>query len=159
MEEIIIKGFSPIKRVCGEYLISKDGVVISVKHKTPRVMTPQHDGRVLMRHNGRVHLVNIGRLMAETFIPNPDNKPLVGHIDGNVFNNKLSNLEWVTRSENIKHSIDNGLRKLSKKVKVQCLRTGKVYGSKAECAKAIGVNYSTLNYWIEQGCKFKRLTN
>ena len=51
----------------------------------------------------------VHRLVAENFIQNSDNKPEVNHIDGNKLNNNLSNLEWVTRSENIVHGFNNGL--------------------------------------------------
>ena len=44
--------------------------------------------------------------MAEFFIPNPDNKEQVNHIDGNILNNNVSNLEWCTCQENIWHSIN-----------------------------------------------------
>ncbi len=47
------------------------------------------------------------RLVAETFIPNPKNKPMVNHKDLDGSNNKVSNLEWVTASENMQHSADN----------------------------------------------------
>lgn len=51
------------------------------------------------------------RLMAETFIPNPENKKEVNHIDGNKLNNSLNNLEWVTRIENSQHSYKYGLQR------------------------------------------------
>lgn len=60
----------------------------------------------------RIHkkTIIIHKAVAETFIPNPDNKPQVNHKDGNKQNNYVDNLEWVTASENLQHAYDTKLR-------------------------------------------------
>ncbi len=79
------------------------------------------DGRVFKRldppvSSGGYKFVRIGdksyplhRVIASAFIPNPQNKPEVNHIDGNKENNSVSNLEWVTRKENACHAGEHGL--------------------------------------------------
>lgn len=55
--------------------------------------------------------IRLHRLIAQAFIPNPENKRCVNHKDGNKLNNHIDNLEWMTSSENNQHAYDTGLRR------------------------------------------------
>jgi len=63
----------------------------------------------LIDNNGKCNIEYIHVLMAEQYIPNPDNLPQVNYIDGDSNNFNLDNLEWATRSENSQHAVDTGL--------------------------------------------------
>lgn len=66
-------------------------------------------GVVLCNEKGK-SMKSIHRIVAEHFIPNPDKKPCVNHIDGNQKNNNVLNLEWITWADNEKHAVINGLK-------------------------------------------------
>lgn len=95
----------------------------------------------------------IHRLVAENFVPNPENKPEVNHIDGDKTNNDVSNLEWVTRSENIQHAISHGLfgktaGQDKPKVKTPIWYCRKAAGmTQNELAKKLGINPATVSLW------------
>jgi len=93
------------------YLISDQGRVYSCKRKKFLKLRKDKDGylRVDLSKNGIVKTHTIHRLVANAFIPNPENKETVNHIDGIKINNFVENLEWATHSENTQHGFDNGL--------------------------------------------------
>ena len=75
------------------------------------------------------------RLVALAFIPNPDNKPQVNHIDGNRLNNRIENLEWCTAKENTNHALANGLQIRHKGEK--CFHFGKRSGETNRAKKVL----------------------
>ena len=101
-----------IKGYEGLYAITDEGQVYSYQKK--RFLTPAICGRgylkvMLCRGKEDHKNLMIHRLVAEAFIPNPGGKLTVNHIDGNKLNNAVSNLEWNTYSENLKHAYSHGL--------------------------------------------------
>lgn len=87
------------------------------------------------------------RMIAETFIPNPNNLPEVNHIDGNKQNNRVENLEWVTSSQNKQHALKTGLYD-NKLQKVYCFSEDrkliKEYFSLAEACRELNATHSNL---------------
>ena len=102
-----------------DYLVSTCGRIKALRRKHrvhERILKPQLHAKfdylfVWLKRNGQERRYLIHRLVAETFVLNPLNKPYVNHINGVKFCNEVSNLEWVTHSENIHHAFSKGLEK------------------------------------------------
>jgi len=95
------------------YKISTDSEVVFIpKNRPVSISVHKHGHRVVrLWNNNKTKLCKIYRLKAIAFIPNPENKREVNHLDGDRMNEELSNLEWATPSENMKHAYNNGLSK------------------------------------------------
>ncbi|UXV14883.1 HNH endonuclease [Mammaliicoccus sciuri] len=101
------------------------------------------------------------RLVATTYISNPQNLAQVNHIDGNLKNNNVSNLEWVSNRENTQHAYDTGLNSKAVKVQVVDTETKEVieYPSLRQASEAIGYSLSWLHWaFRNKGNSFKLQT-
>lgn len=101
----------------------------------------QNGGYSIVRlcKNGVCRAMSVHRLVLETFLPNADKTLQANHINGDKTDNRLSNLEWVTQSENIKHSY-SCLKRKSICVPVKCVETGIIYDSMKNAASDVGVS-------------------
>lgn len=131
------------------YSISNTGKVRN--NKTTRILKPIKDkdgyslvGLVTTLGNKQF---KIHRLVAQAFIPNPDNKPQVNHINGDKSDNRVINLEWNTCKENINHAISFGLIKT--RTPIYCSTNNKIYSSVREAGRELNIHPG----YISQVCK------
>lgn len=126
-----------------------------------RILKPTRDKKGYLRLHVTIkrkrHSFKVHRLVAQAFVPNPESKPQVNHIDGNKENNSASNLEWVTNKENAHHAIKTGLfdsvregamrenESRKKRIVATEIATGDktVYNSISEAERAIGTRHIT----------------
>lgn len=163
--------WKPVVGYEGLYEVSNHGQVKNVK--TQKVLSPRNSTRyplVALFDKGKRKDFKVHRLVAKSFLPNPENKPQVNHKDGNKSNNHLLNLEWCTNSENQKHAYQTGLRKVTdyqkQIVKVSVskahskpvidIQTGVKYSSLIEGCISVNINPSTANKQIHRKSKNQR---
>ena len=119
--------------------------------KTNRLLTINYErlkkdnkrARPGLSHNGKIKGYYLHRIVAEHFLDNPDNLPEVNHINGDFYNNKLDNLEWISKLDNMRHASENKLMKrYMRKVIIKNLETDetKTFDSVTKCAEYL--NYS-----------------
>ena len=153
------------KRIDGfpNYSVSNLGKVMN--NNTGKLIKPYNMNgyvQVTLRHCGNSVKRTVHRLVALSFILNPENKPQVNHIDGNRSNNRVDNLEWCTAHENNLHGyrvLDSKQRRLNQSIrqrgkkhsaiwkerigkanskKIVCIETGKVFDSMKDAIASVG---------------------
>lgn len=105
----------PIKGYEGIYAITQNGKVWSYPNRIHNGLWLKQALILGYKHVSlRKRMFKVHRLIAQSFILNPENKPWINHIDGDRANNEIGNLEWSTPSENNQHAYDIGLKKPQK---------------------------------------------
>ena len=160
------------------YLVSVEGKVFSLHTMRFLKLHKNDNGYFRVKLDGKLYYIH--RVVAETYLPNIENKATVNHMDGDKYNNMLCNLEWATSSENMKHACDTGLRPVSELMRetgrlmqnnlrkgynpdaaklVLDVETGIYYESATEAANLIGVKpkylWKRLNGELKNNTKFK----
>ena len=95
----------------GDYQVSNFGRIKSFKNGVAKILSVITRGLyqvVSLHKNGKGKMFLVHRLVAQAFLPNPDNLPEVDHLNGDKTDNRVENLEWVTYSENSKRAFQNG---------------------------------------------------
>ena len=144
-EEIIGEQWKPVVGYEGLYEVSSHGNVYSMR--TKKILRTYNQNGYLHVHlykNGHRKNWVVHRLVANAFIPNPENLETVNHIDENKMNNNVNNLEWMSRGDNIRYSNYK---------KVFCIETRQSYNTITEAARQTGINYSSISQCCNGKCK------
>lgn len=156
-------GFKPIPGYGDRFYVNSKGEILSdsaysANNKGRRILKQSdNNGYKTVTINGKTTYVH--RLIALTFIPNPNNLPCINHKDENKLNNNVENLEWCTHEYNMNYNC-LGMRRAednSKHIKVTDIRTNTftIYRNKNHCSAQLGFAVATITKYINNKQVFK----
>ena len=139
----------------GLYQVSNKRRVKSLNYKQTKregILSPRKDGGgylwVNLYKNREVKHRKIHRLVAQAFIPNPDNLPEVNHKDETRNNNCVENLEWCDRYYNNNYRTKNRRKRETSGYAVKCLETGEIFASYREVEELTGIKHGNISACI-----------
>lgn len=140
--------------VCYEekYQISNYGQVKSLNYRgsgKDKILKLQKDtygyNKVILYKNGKAKTRTVHRLVAEAFIPNPNNLPQINHKDEDKSNNCVDNLEWCSAKYNNSYGSRKERVSMLQGKKVRCVELDKVFDSFAEAARELGLKVTNIS--------------
>ena len=127
--------------------VSNMGNVISCKRGAPYPLKASHSNsgyQMVSAGPGSNNKRYVHRMVADTWIDNPNHYEEVNHINGDKSDNRAENLEWVTHGQNVHHAYRTGLNK-GRRTPIRIVETGEVFESISECARRIGCSISGIS--------------
>lgn len=125
----------------GLYAITEDGKVWGYRHQGFMAQRKNRGGYLYtgLRKNGKKVSYEVHRLVAKTYIPNPENLPQVNHKDEDKTNNHVSNLEWVTCKENANYGTRTARMAVAQSKPVYCVELDTVFESIKVASQLLGI--------------------
>lgn len=158
-----IEKWLPMAEYENNYTVCSDGRILNNKGKfLVGYLSNTGYQRMLLCKEGVKIKRTVHRIVAMTFLPNPENLPQVNHIDGNKLNNYASNLEWCDSFRNMRHAHENGLMRLPKgsdHVKARPIynpNTREFFESIKALAEYLGTSYSFVHFNITGRTKINK---
>ena len=141
-----------IKNYEGIYAITENGEVWS--YRSNKWLNPSTHYRgykvVCLSDKGKADSFFVHRLVAETFLPNPDNLPEVNHKDENKANNSIANLEWIDHTQNINYGTAMTRASKAKSKSTYCLELDKYFDSVLEAAQYTNIPKASISQCCTQ---------